>query len=90
VVVRYFDFKGIRLDPAEADPHLVVHPNTELSQPIAPEGFQTNSRCRSKIRNRRSRVGLIQLSLRDVGDPLEPPAELAPEDSLGGRPASLA
>ena len=83
MVVRYLDLTGIRLDPSEADPPLVVHPNAELPQPVAREGLQTVSRYRSKIRNRRSRVDLIQLSLRDVGDPLEPPAELAVEDPLG-------
>ena len=83
MVVRYFDLKGIRLDPAEADPPLIVHPNAELPQPVAREGLQTIARYRSEIRNGRGRMDLVELSLRDVGDPLEPPAELAPEDPLG-------
>jgi hypothetical protein len=83
MVVRYFDLKGIRLDPAEADPPLVVHPNAELPQPVAGERLQTIARYRSKIRNGRRCMDLVELALRDVGDPLKPPAELAPEDPLG-------
>lgn len=83
MVVRYLNVKGIRLDPAEADPPLVVYPNAVLPQPVADEGLQTIPRYRSEIRQRRSRVDLVQLSLRDAGDPLKPPAELAPEDLLG-------
>jgi len=40
VIVHYFNSKGIGFDPAEADPPLVVDPNTALPHPIAAEGLQ--------------------------------------------------
>jgi hypothetical protein len=40
MIVHYLDFKGIGFNPPEADPPLVVDPNTALHRPITGEGLQ--------------------------------------------------
>jgi hypothetical protein len=39
MIVHYLNFKSIGFSPAEADPPLVVDPNTKLPCPITGEGF---------------------------------------------------
>jgi len=48
MIVHYLNFKGIGCNPAEADPPLVVDPNTVPARPIAGEGPDREIRCYHK------------------------------------------
>lgn len=82
MVVHDFNFKRIGMHPAEADPPLVVDPNTVLTSPIAGERLQSVPWHHSQIGNGRRRMNVIELPLGHYSDTLEFPAELAPEDLL--------
>jgi len=77
------DLKGIRFNPAEADPPLLVDPNAVLPQAIAVEGLQAIPWNRSEIGNHHRRMNMIELSFCRAGNALKPLADLAPEDLLG-------
>jgi hypothetical protein len=52
----------VRLDPTEANPPLLVDANAVLAPSISGQGLETIPRNRPKVRERRSRVDLVQLS----------------------------
>jgi hypothetical protein len=83
MVVHDLNVKGIRFNPAEADPPLIVHPNAVLPRPVTRQCFQAISWYCSEIGNHRGRMDLVQLSFCDVSNTLQPPAELTLEDLLG-------
>jgi hypothetical protein len=83
MIVHKLNFKGIGLNPAEADPPLVVNPNTMLTRPVTGERSQPIPWNHSQIGNCSRRMNVIELSLGHYRDTLELPAELAPEDLLG-------
>ena len=83
MIVHDLNFKSIGLNPAEADPPLVVDPNAVLPRPIAGKSFQPISGHRSQIGNTRRRLNVIELSLCHYGNALKLAAELAPEDLFG-------
>jgi hypothetical protein len=82
MVVHNLYVHGIRFNPTEADSPLVVYSNAVLTYPIAGEGLQTVPRNRSQIGDRHGCMDLIQLSLRNSGNMLEPAAEFPTEDGL--------
>jgi hypothetical protein len=82
MIVHNLYVHGIRLSPTEADSPLVVYPNAVLTHPIASEGLQPVPRNRSEIGNDLRRMDLIQLTLRDASNVLEPAAEFPAEDRL--------
>jgi hypothetical protein len=41
MVVNYFHVMGVAITPDEANPELIVNPDTVLSRPVPLEGFQT-------------------------------------------------
>jgi hypothetical protein len=83
MIVHYLNVKGIGLNPAEADPPLVVDLNAVLPRPITGEGLQPIPGNQSQIGNGCRRMNVIELSLGHYGNTLKLPAELAPEDLLG-------
>jgi hypothetical protein len=83
MIVHYLNFKGIGCNPAEADPPLVVDPNTVPGRPITGQGFQPIPGNQPQIGNGCRRMNVIELSLGHYGNTLKLPAELAPEDLLG-------
>jgi len=83
MIVHYLNFKGIGCNPAEADPPLVVDPNTVPARPIAGQGFQPIPGNQPQIGNGCRRMNVIKLSLGHYGNTLKLPAEFAPEDLLG-------
>ncbi len=85
VIVHNCHIDCIEADPTETDPPLAVDPNAVLPAPIPSKRFKTISRNRSQIRECCSSVQVVQFPFRHEGDPLKPPAELAPKDLLGFR-----
>src|ERR1022692_693729 len=83
MIVHYLNFNRVAFNPAEADPPLVVDPNTVLTSPITGQCLQPISGNHSQIGNGCRRLNVIELSLGHHGDTLKLPAELAPEDLLG-------
>jgi len=61
--VRNFNFRGVGLSPDEANSPLIVDPNTVLPQSIDRQSLQTIPWNGPQIRERASRVNLVQLSL---------------------------
>jgi hypothetical protein len=82
MVVHNLDVKRVGVNPAEADPPLVVVPNPVLSQPVTGESLKTISRECSTVEQHDRSVDLVQPSLRHRSDPLEPPAEFPLEHPL--------
>jgi hypothetical protein len=74
VIVDDFHIVSIPPLPPEADPILVIDPNTVLSLPVALEGFQPKSR-QIQITERRSGVEDFQSDTCGLLDRLKTPAE---------------
>ena len=83
MVVHNLNFKGIGVNPAEADSPLVVDPNAALPLPITCQGLQTIAWNGSQIGEGRCRVDVVGFPFCRWGNALESPAELSPEDHLG-------
>src|ERR1035441_7723302 len=71
MIVHYLNFNRVAFNPAEADPPLVVDPNTVLTSPIAGQGLQAISGNHSQIGNGCRRLNVIELSLGHYGDTLK-------------------
>jgi hypothetical protein len=88
MVVGKFDLRWTLRSPGEADPILVVHPDTVLSTPITLKGFEAVGRWCPEVAENRGRVQLIKLATGDrpqalwTGPPGHPGVS-AVEDILG-------
>jgi hypothetical protein len=85
VIVYKFHVEGIGLFPTEADSVLVVHSNAVLSRSIAGESLKPIPGNRTKIKERRRRMYVVQFAFGHLCDSLEAPAEFAMEDLPGLR-----
>jgi hypothetical protein len=83
VVVDNLHVNSIRINPAKADPQLVVDPNAVLPQPIAGEGLKVISGNRTEIRECHRGMNLVQFAFSHASNTLEPSAELPPKYLLG-------
>jgi hypothetical protein len=68
VVVNNFNIVGIAIDPAEANPPLIINPNAVLPSPIACQLFEPVGRRHSKVRHIR---GCVQDPKLSQGNPLQ-------------------
>jgi hypothetical protein len=86
VVIDDFDRKGLSVFPFEADPPLVIYPDTVLTLSVSFKFLQTVPRGQPEIFNRVRGVKKKQFS---EGQPMElrgePPRSLSIEDCLGDR-----
>ena len=83
MLVSDLDLICVPVLPAEADAKPVIDPDAVPSRPIALECLQLIAGDRGKVLQGGRRVEMIQLTLRYIGNRLEPSAELAAENLLG-------
>jgi hypothetical protein len=57
---------GVAILPFEADPPLVINPDTVLPKAIAHQGFEMIARYGGQIRQRSGGVQVIELPLRNI------------------------
>ena len=83
MTVHDLDFKGVGIDPPEADAPTVVDPNAVLPVAINPQGLQAITWNRSEVRQGRCCMDVVKLPFRHGSNALKLPTELAPEHLLG-------
>jgi len=84
VVVADFDFPGIAIPPAEADPPLIVDANTVLADSIASEPFEPIPGQHTQLLETPCRVEQQQFPMRSALHlRWQPPRALALEDPPG-------
>jgi len=82
VVIDDLHVVSIPFLPDKADAKLIVDPNAVLPQPIAGEGFQPVAWERRQVAQLARSMELLQFSLGDSSDLLEPAGELARKERL--------
>jgi hypothetical protein len=83
VVVHHFDLLRVAVLPHEADPILIVDPDTVLASPVAGKGLEVITRERTQVVESLGRMQLRQLALSDPGNAPEATRRVTLEQCLG-------
>ena len=83
MVVHYLDLLRVTVLPHEADPILIVDPDTVLAPPIAGKDLEVIARERTQVFESLGRMQLRQLALSDPGNALELTRRIPLKQCLG-------